>query len=413
MAGRLGDYSKFNLVGFAISTVAGFLGGIVIARTVGTEGVGIVASAWALVELAKPWGTMSVMPAIRRSYGTEDPRTVFGTSLAMHLIVMVPATIALLLLSPQLAQLLGSTASVVAISSTVLIAFIPASLGIAFLDSKKDFRGRNTIVIVTNVSYLLFLVVIAVPVGTVEAVVAANVLSSALASVMCLRYLERPLLDRRLARYFAGFGSRTVVVLFSNQVVLWLGIALVASFLGADAGGVYRVAVALAFYAFLLPDYVVTTWSFPTASSEHARGGNLRPIYRYATGVSVGLSLLLVAALVVAGRFVLGFYGSEFVEGYRTMVLLGLAFALYAPAIPAISILLTLDKPQRVMEATLARAVVFTAIALALMAYMEEAALVVAVTISSAMTAAWLILLALRGMARVSPAPHDDEQVVT
>lgn len=409
MAGSLRGYSKYNLVGFAISTVAGFLGGIIIARTVGTEGVGIVASAWALVELAKPWGALSVMPAIRRSFTEEDPRAVFGTSLAMHLLAMVPATAALLLLSPQLADLLGSTASVVAISATVLIAFIPASLGIAYLDSRKDFRGRNTIVIVTNVSYLLFLVVIAVPVGTVEAVVVANVLSSALASVLCLRYLERPLLDRRLARYFAGFGSRTVVVLFSNQVVLWLGIALVTSFLGAEAGGVYRVAVALAFYAFLLPDYVVTTWSFPAASSEHARGGDLRPLYRHATGVSVGLSLLLVAALVVAGRFVLGFYGAEFVEGYRITVLLGMAFALYAPAIPAISILLTLDRPQRVMEATLARAVVFTAVALALMAPMEEAALVVAVAVSSAMATAWLTLLALRGMAGSSPAPHDDE----
>jgi O-antigen/teichoic acid export membrane protein len=413
MEQRLTEYTKFNLVGFVISTVAGFMGGIVIARTVGTEGVGIVAAAWALVELAKPWGTLSVMPAIRRSFHVEDPRTVFGTSFAMHLMVMVPAAIGLLVLSPQLAQVLDSTTSVVAISATVLVAFIPASLGIAVLDSRKDFRGRNIIVIVTNVSYLLFLVVLAVPTGTVEAVVAANVLSSALASVLCLRYLSRPILDRPLARYFVSFGTRTVAILFSNQVVFWLGVALTTAYLGASSGGIYRVSVALAYYAFLLPDYVVTTYSFPAASSEHARGGEVGPIYRHATVVAVALSVLLVGALVVLGRFVLGFYGEEFVDGYRTMVLLGIAFALYAPAISAISILLTLDRPQRVMEATLARAVIFIAISVSLLPSEGEMGIVMGVAISSSVASVWLTVLALREMGRTgSTPPHDHEQVV-
>ncbi|UCC92745.1 MAG: oligosaccharide flippase family protein [Thermoplasmata archaeon] len=413
MEQRLTEYTKFNLVGFVISTLAGFLGGIVIARTVGTEGVGIVAAAWALVELAKPWGTLSIMPAIRKSFQVDDPKVVFGTSFAMHLMVMVPAAIGLLVLSPQLADVLDSTASVVAISATVLIAFIPASLGIAVLDSRKDFRGRNIVVIVTNVSYLLFLVVLAVPTGTVEAVVASNVLSSALASVLCLKYLTRPVLDRPLAKYFVSFGTRTVAILFSNQVVFWLGVALTTAYLGASSGGIYRVSVALAYYAFLLPDYVVTTYSFPTASSEHARGGDVRPIYRHATAVAVALSLLLVGALVVLGRIVLGFYGEEFVDGYEMTVMLGVAFALYAPAIPAISILLTLDRPQRVMEATLARAIVFIAISIALIPTMDETGIVLGVAVSSVMASVWLTVLAIREMGRApSPPPHDDEQVV-
>ncbi|NIP35420.1 MAG: oligosaccharide flippase family protein, partial [Thermoplasmata archaeon] len=217
-----------------------FLGGIVIARTVGPEGVGIVASAWALVELAKPWGTLSVMPAIRRSFQAGDPKMVWGTSLAMHLAVMVPAAIGIIALSPVLADVLDSTVSVVAISATMLLAVIPVSIGLAVLDSRKDFRARNIIVIVTNVSYLVFLIVLAVPTGSVEAVVAANVLSTALASVLCLRYLTRPVLDRPLARYFVSFGARTVAILFSNQVVFWLGVALTTASLGASSGGIYR-----------------------------------------------------------------------------------------------------------------------------------------------------------------------------
>jgi O-antigen/teichoic acid export membrane protein len=412
MEQRLKEYTKFNLVGFVISTVAGFLGGIVIARTVGTEGVGIVASAWALVELAKPWGTLSVLPAIRKSYQIKDPKLAFGTSFSMHLVAMVPATIGLILLSPQLAQALDSTTSVVIISATVLIAFIPASLGIAYLDSKKDFRGRNIIVIVTNVSYLLFLVVLALPAGTVEAVVAANVLSSALASVLCLRYLTRPVLDRPLASYFLSFGTRTVAVLFSNQVVFWLGVALTTAYMGASSGGIYRVSVALAYYAFLLPDYVVSTYSFPAASSEFAQKRDVRPIYRHATMVAIALSLLLVVALVVLGSFVLGFYGEEFVDGYRTMVMLGIGFALYSPAISAISILLTLDKPQRVMEATMSRAIIFIAVSIALLPSEGEVGIVIGVAASSIVTSVWLTVLALREMGRVSSMPHDHEQVV-
>lgn len=413
MEQRLTEYTKFNLVGFVISTVAGFLGGIVIARTVGTEGVGIVASAWALVELAKPWGTLSVMPAIRRSYTSEDPGRVFGTSFAMHLMFMVPASIGLIVLSPQLAEVLDSAWTVVAISATMLVAVIPVSLGLAVLDSRKDFRARNIVVIVTNVSYLVFLLVMAVPTGSVEAVVAANVLSTALASVLCLGYLTRPILDRPLARYFASFGARTVAILFSNQVVFWLGVAFTTAYLGASSGGIYRVSVALAYYAFLLPDYVVTTYSFPAASSVHADGGDVWPVYRHATTVSVGLSILLVGALVVLGKFVLGFYGDEFREGYEPMVMLGVAFALYAPAISAISILLTLDQPQRVMEATLTRAGIFVVMSLALLPTMEETGIVVAVAVTSVVATVWLTILALRGMERSGSAPpHTDEEVL-
>ncbi len=413
MEQQLTEYTKFNLIGFVISTVAGFLGGIVIARTVGTAGVGIVASAWALVELAKPWGTLSVMPAIRRSFQSGDAKVIWGTSLAMHLAVMVPAAIGIIALAPVLADILDSTVSVVAISATMLLAVIPVSIGLAILDSRKDFRARNIIVIVTNVSYLVFLMVLAVPTGSVEAVVVANVLSTALASVLCLRYLSRPVLDRPLARYFVSFGTRTVAILFSNQVVFWLGVVLTTAFLGASSGGIYRVSIALAYYAFLLPDYVVTTYSFPAASSEHAQGRDVRPVYRHATAVAVGLSLLLVGALVVLGRFVLGFYGEEFLEGYETMVLLGLAFALYAPAISAISILLTLDRPQRVMEATMARAAIFIVASVALLPSMEETGLVVGVALSNATASVWLTALAFREMGRAgSASSHGDEQVL-
>jgi O-antigen/teichoic acid export membrane protein len=399
---RLTRYSKFNLAGFVISTVAGFIGGIVVARLVGGEGVGIIAAAWALIELAKPWGTLSVLPAIRRSYEVDDPDRAFGTSLAMHLVAMVPAAALLVVLSPQLAEVLNSTVSVIVISASVLIAFIPASVGIAVLDSRKDFKGRNIIVVVTNVSYLAFLLVFAVPAGTVESVAAANVLSSVLASALCLRYLSKPRLDRGLLRYFTGFGARTVVVLFSNQVVFWLGTGLATAYLGAQEGGVYRVAAALGYYAFLLPEYVVATWTFPEASSEFAKRRDLRGLFRQSTMAAAALSGMILVALLVLGRFVLGIYGEEFEEGYRTMVHLAAGFAIYALAIPAISILLTMDRPQRVMEVALTRSAIFLVVSIALLPSLGVKGIVVGVVASSIVAALTLISQAWGAMARAN-----------
>jgi O-antigen/teichoic acid export membrane protein len=395
MDARLTRYSRYNLAGFAVSTVAGFLGGIVIARTVGGEGVGIVAAAWVLFELAKPWGTLSIMPAIRKSFEVDDEDRVFGTSLTMHLVAMLPAAGAFAALAPFLASALNSTTTVIMIGSTVLIAFIPASLGIAYLDSKKDFRGRNIVVVATNVSYLAFLLLLAVPMRTVESVATANVLSSVVASVLRLRYIKRPVLDRGLARYFTGFGARTVVVLFSNQVVFWLGTGLATAFLGAQEGGVYRVAAALAYYGFLLPDYVVSTWTFPAASDEFAKGRDTTGIYRHSTMVAVGLAGLVLAAIAVAGRWVLAIYGEEFVEGYWTMLYLAGSFAIYSVAVSAISILLTMDLPQKVMEVSVLRSVIFVVVSLVLIQEHGVNGIVAGVALSSAFAAVLLSGLAV------------------
>lgn len=390
---RLSRFTTYNLVGFTISTVAGFLGGIIIARLVGGRGVGVVASAWALVELARPWGILSVVPSIRKSYEVGDPSKVFGTSLTFHLVAMVPAFLLLSAFSGPLAGVFHSTWSVIVISASALVALVPASIGLAYLDSQKDFARRNKVYIVTSVSYLFFLAILSVPLRTVESIAGANLLSIIVTSVVCFKFVPRPRLDRQLGSYFLRFGLRLVVIMFVGQVVLWFGAAIATARLGATEGGIYRVASALAFYAFLLPDYAVSTWTIPTASSEVVAKGDLKLIFRHSTLTAVGLSALMLAVLVAVGRPVLGIYGTEFTAGYGVMVLLSAGFFINALGISATSLLYSLERTQRVMEVAIARGVAFLAISVLLIPSQGLWALAWAVVVSSAVSSMALSII--------------------
>ena len=389
---KMSRFTTYNLIGFIVSTVAGFLGGIIIARLVGGRGVGVFASAWALVELARPWGILSVVPSIRKSYETADQSKLFGTSLTFHLVAMVPAFAILAAFSAPLAEVFNSARSVIVISASALVAMIPASIGLAYLDSQKDFARRNMVYVVTSVSYLIFLGVLSVPLRTVESIAGANLLSIIVTSVVCLRFVPRPRLDPQLAPYFLRFGLRLVVIMFVGQVILWFGAALATARLGAAEGGIYRVASALAFYAFLLPDYVVSTWTLPTASSAIVAKGDAWHIFRQSTLTAVGLSALMLAVLVTVGRPVLGMYGTEFTAGYGVMVLLSAGFFINALGISATSLLYSLERTQRVMEAAIARGAVFLALSFILIPSHGLWAIAWAVVGSSAISSLALII---------------------
>ena len=405
---QLSSFTSYNLIGFVVSTTAGFIGGIIIARLVGGRGVGVIASAWALVELAKPWGVLSVVPSIRKSYESVDGSRVFGTSLTLHLAAMVPAFALLAALSAPLAGVLNSTWSVIVISGSTLVAVVPASIGLAYLDSQRDFARRNLVVIVTNVSYLAFLGVLSVPLGTVESIAGANLLSIVVTSLVCLRYVPRPRLDPALGSYFLRFGLRLVVIMFVGQMVLWFGAVIATARLGATEGGIYRVASALAYYAFLLPDYAVSTWTLPTASSEVVARGDPARVLRQSTLTSVGLSALMLAALVALGGPVLGIYGMEFKAGYGVMVLLSAGFFLNALGISATSLLYSLERTHRVMEVAIARGAVFLALSFILIPSHGLWAIAWAVVVSSGVSSVALIAIVtseLKGAGGQRPKP--------
>ena len=393
-------FTGYNLAGFVISTLAGFVGGIVIARTVHGVGVGQVAAAWAVVELARPWGALSTVPAIRRSFEERDPARVWGTSLAMHLAAMGPAVALLVALSGPLADALNSTPAAVAISATYLLAFIPASVGLAVLDARKDFARRNAIVVLTNVSYLGLLLAFTVTFPSVESVVAANVLSTAIASAVCLRYMARPRFDSATTSYLLRAGSRMVVIMFAGQVVLWLGPAIATGLVGASDGGTYRVASALAVYAYLLPEYVVLTWTVPAASGTAVAGGDLRALYVRSTATAVGLAGVVLAAIAVAGGPLLGVYGEEFVEGYALMVALGGAFTLASFGVSATGVLYALERTDSVMWAAVARGSIFLGVTLVLIGAHGLWAIAVGVAASSAVSAVALLALAAGALGR-------------
>jgi len=383
MGESLRSYTMYNLIGFLVSNGVGFIGGVIVARNLGASGVGALASAFMLVELTRPWGVLSVLPAIRRYCAGDDRDAVFGTSLTLHLVAMVPATLFLILFAGPLAGILNTFPSVVMLVATILLASVPSSVGIAYLDAKRQFLRRNLIMIASNISYVVFLLLLLPTFHIIETVVVASLLSSLLPSIICIKYLSRPTYDRALARYMSRVGIRMLTVTFLNQAVLWLGVGFASANLGAADAGLYRVSVFLAYMVFQLPQEVVSIWLFPVASAEYTEGRDVRSLFRRSTIASVLLSSVMLAGLVGAGRLILGFYGAAFQDAYEITVLLGVGFFIYAISVPSINILYTAEMSTRVLQIAVVRTLVFLVVPFLMFQAMSLNVIVAGVLVSS------------------------------
>jgi len=396
MAENLRSYTMYNLLGFLVSNGAGFIGGVIVARNLGASGVGALASAFMLVELTRPFGVLSVMPAIRRYCAGADRDAVFGTSLTLHLAAMVPTVLFLVVFSGPLATTLRTFPVVVMLVATILLAFIPSSVGIAYLDANRQFLKRNLIMVASNISYVVFLLVLLPKFHVIETVVVASLLSSLLPAILCIRYLSRPSYDRALARYMFSVGVRMLAVTFLNQAVLWLGVGFASANLGASDAGLYRVSIFLAYMIFQLPQEVVSIWLFPVASEQFTKGRDVRALLLRSTAISVLLALAMLAGLVGAGRVVLGFYGPAFLHAYGIAVLLGVGFFIYSISIPSVNILYTAERSTRVLHITLVRTLIFLLAPILLFKTMSLSVIGAGVIVSSIVGTALFIFYGIK-----------------
>lgn len=392
MAEYVRSYTMYNLLGFLVSNGAGFIGGVIVARNLGASGVGALASAFMLVELTRPFGVLSVLPAIRRYCAGADRDAVFGTSLTLHLVAMVPATLFLVVFSGPLASTLRTFPAVVMLVATILLAFIPSSVGIAYLDAKRQFLSRNLIMVASNISYVVFLLVLLPTFHVIETVVVASLLSSLLPSILCVKYLSRPSYDRFLAKYMVSVGMRMLGVTFLNQAVLWLGVGFASANLGVSDAGLYRVSIFLAYMIYQLPQEVVSIWLYPVASEEFTKGRDVHSLLVRSTAISIMLSLAMLAGLIGVGHLILGFYGPAFLNAYGIAVLLGIGFFIYSISIPSINILYTAERSTRVLQITLVRTLVFLLPPILMFKTMNLNVIVAGVIISSIVGTALFVI---------------------
>jgi O-antigen/teichoic acid export membrane protein len=305
--------TRISLVGIGLVT------SVIIARSLGPEGRGLVASVGAITALGVQFGNLG-LHASNTYYVARQPEvlpTLVGNSLAVGFggatllafgawIVMVswPS------LSPLPWPLLA-----------LALAGIPFGLGYLLLQNLllgiNQVRSYNVIELGGRILLVALLgALIAVARVSAWTVAGTGLLISALSGAWALRDLWPHLKTRlrmspRLLRRHLRYGSRAYFAAFFSYTVIRADVLMCSFILGAEDTGLYSIAVAMADLLMTLP-IVVGTIAFPRLAGTH------EPLERWTKAMKItkGLCFMLVIMALVAAalaRPVVGLlYGEDF-----------------------------------------------------------------------------------------------------
>src|SRR5438552_17226977 len=96
--------SATNIAGQASIAALGAVGGVLSAKALGPEGVGVLVITFILADFGRPLTSFTHVPSILQVHRGRDPEAVFGTSLAVKLLLSTLFSLALLVLSPVLVE---------------------------------------------------------------------------------------------------------------------------------------------------------------------------------------------------------------------------------------------------------------------------------------------------------------------
>ncbi|WP_082716669.1 flippase [Microterricola viridarii] len=345
---RLAREGTASLLGSAISATMGFALIVVLARTLGDAGAGVVLQTIAVftivLSLARA-GMDSAAVWIMPRLASHNPAAIRGTLTSMLLITAVLSTVCGALtvaLAPQLAQLGDSHASDVADAVALVGWFLPA--GALVLVALAATRGLGGIVPYVSVGS------IGLPVIRPIAVWAVAIAGGSYASVALAWAAPLPLalvaaafvLRVQVARHERTAGVRgswrvdpairRSVVAYAlprtlsagmEQSLIWLDVLIVGIIAGSAAAGIYggasRFIAAGLIIDTALRIVVATRFSSLLFQEKY---GEVQALYRIAARWLVLLSAPIYVVLAVFAPVVLGWLGPEFEQGSTALAIL-------------------------------------------------------------------------------------------
>ena len=336
--------SAANLLGLLAASGLSALGGLVTARLLGAEAVGILAVAFGLVEFGRSLSNFTHNPSILEYHRNPDAGTVFGTSLALKVTGSSLFIALAVLLDPVLSAFFGIPRWSLVLTSTVIVLGSFTEIGTARLEANHDVIRRNLLLVVgpavgmvAVAAYILF------GVYNVFTAITTSLLGTLAMSVGFALAWPRPWRFRyepRVARYLVGYGSRIVAAGILAQALIWTDTLMLSAILGNEAAGVYNVAFQLTF-VMVVASVSIGTALLPAMSRLAGRGESTTLAYQRATLLSLALCVAVALAYLVGGRFFLYLYGAEFMEAYAPLLVLtvfGIAGALAVPAQSALTV---------------------------------------------------------------------------
>ena len=247
--------------------------------------------------------------------------------------------------------------------------------------------------------------------GLIVAHLLSLAVTAGLSMRLILRYydgaqLRRAPFDRAVLRALLGYGlamlpGSIIARAFSDLPPVALNVMLPGA-AGATAAGLYGVARKVS----SIPQVIRQTFSYvmaPLASVQAQRDrAAIRPLYAFATRVSVALALPLCTILILLGDVILTLFSPEAKAALPMLIALVLARGIDAACGPAGPILDMLGQRHRIVLNALSGLVVWTLLALLLVPRMGGAGMAIAVGIGMA-TSAILALIQVSVTQKIDP----------
>lgn len=346
---RIGQNSVIAFFSQALTSVAGFVATIYIARELGEATLGVYSLVLAVVIWLKILGGLGIQTALKKRLsepGDDGPFLVAGV--ALQLVVFVLLTAVVMGFAPWVSSYLRGTPAqtvVVLFALTLSFAFVTTALEgqnrvhIASLLAPADRLVRSVtqillIVVGFGITGLLFGYGLGALVGTVLGVV----------------FLSTPLAmpTREHFEALTGFAKYSWLSNLSNRAFASMDTLVLGLFVADGLIGVYEVAWNLASILAVF-GVAIGTAMFP-AMSELSSEGSLDEV-RYLFSDSIAFTgLLLIPGLVGAalvGDLVLTLYGQSFARGHLVLIVLTLSRTVYAYEYQIVNTLNALDRPER------------------------------------------------------------------
>ena len=353
--------STLNVAGLVLANGLGALSGLITARVLHAEGVGILAIAFGLAEFGRGLSNFTHNPSILEYHRGADRDRLFGTSLSLKLLGVALFVGVVALLAPWLATQLPVPAWAILLASVGLGLGVVSEIGTARFEAEGRYGLRNAILVLgPGVALLLTAALALVGQLTIATAIVASLvgtLSLSIGFAIAWRGPIRVRWDKPIARYLTTYGARLVGATFLASVLIWTDTLIIAHILGSRAAGLYTIAFNLTFLM-VTASVAIGVALLPALSRLAGRGEDTSMGYQRGTLIALGLAAGLAVVYVVLGRFFLGFYGAEYVEAYPALVILTVFGLAGAMAVPAGAMLQVHDRAGTLTLVSLAQAVV-------------------------------------------------------
>ncbi len=335
--------STLNVAGLASAGLFGALSGLIVARTLGPAGVGILAVIAGLIEFGRTFSNFTHSPSIIAFHREgADPDAVFGTSFTIKFVGAMLFTGAAALLAPVVAPIFHVPPWAIVLMSATLILGVPFEIGTARLEAENRMLKRNLILVLGPLSGLVaVLVLVALGRVNVYTIIATSLLGTTIMSLAFATRAYNPFrlrYDSRIGRYLATYGMRLLAISFLTQMLVWTDTLMLSGLRGNVEAGVYNVAYQLTF-VMVTASGAVGTALMPALSELAGRGKDTSEGYARGTLITLVMSVALALGYVLLGPFVLQIYGAGFAGAYAPLLVLMAFGAATAMAIPAASLL--------------------------------------------------------------------------